>query len=153
MPSTYLCHSELSGIWSDPQSSAGETPLLLACHHQSQVSRWRDQQRKDCNTEKDTSGLLWRFEDYIPFAVYFTSSHLCKQGANQSQSGEEKQNIQHQKQSYWLSLLKRSSPQKILWCKMTWSHPCSASTSLQWGSRVWLLAICSENSFWRAQRW
>ena len=155
VPSTYLCHSELSGIWNDPRSSAGETPLWLAWYRQSQESRWRDRQRKGCNTEKEThQDCCGRFGDYIPFAVQFTSAHLCKkQGANKPQSTEEKQNIQDQKQSYWLSLLKRSSPQKILRYKMTSSPPYSACSSLQWGSRVWLLATQSENGFWRAQRW
>lgn len=52
VPSTYLCHSELPGNWNDPRSSAGETPLLLAWHHQSQESRWRDPQRRGCNAER-----------------------------------------------------------------------------------------------------
>lgn len=57
------------------------------------------------------------------------------------------------RESYCLPLPKRSSPRKIPCYKMTSSPPHSASSSLQRGSRAWLLATPPETGFWRAQRW
>lgn len=63
--------------------------------------------------------------DVIPFAVQFTSAHLCKQRANQPQSAEDRTGSETATDSSG----RRSSPHKILGDKMTSCLPHSASGS------------------------
>lgn len=151
VPSTYLCHSEQSGIWNDPQSSAGETPLWLAWCPQSQESRWRDRQRKGCNTQRDIRTFVGELRTI--FLLQSSLAHLCKQAAHKPQVSRRKSKQRIINRATDSHIQRDPALRRSCGIKITSSSSYSASSSLQWGSRVWLPAIQPEKGFPIAQRW
>lgn len=88
-----------------------------------------------------------RIEDYIPFAVQFSS---LVQAANKPQDSKRKS--KHTGSETELSTFTSEEIQPSCGIKIS-SPSYSASSSLQWGSRVWLPAIQPEKGFSIAQRW